>query len=111
MLKKTVALSAESITGQLEGTIPSTKEGQSESENLLFDTSDIDLKTMGEFQMGEGAGDNFSMETRKRPNTQNGRSTEDMGSHAAENLRNAACYLIFLLAVLAGILRFRRKRL
>ncbi len=111
MLKKTVALRAESITGQLEGTIPSTKEGQSESENLLFDTSDIDLKTMGEFQMGEGAGDNFSMETRKRPNTQNGRSTEDMGSHAAENLRNAACYLIFLLAVLAGILRFRRKRL
>ena len=47
MLKETISLRAESIQGQLDGTIPSTWEGQSKDSSSLIDTSSIDLSVMG----------------------------------------------------------------
>lgn len=52
MLRQTVLLRAESILGQLDGTIPSTDAGQRLDASGLVDASHIDVETMGVFQMG-----------------------------------------------------------
>ena len=52
MLYDTVHLRAESIKGQLDGTIPSTDDGQREDTSALIDASQIDVKAMGQFSMG-----------------------------------------------------------
>lgn len=52
MLYETVLLRADSILGQLEGTIPSTKDGQTENPDALVDSSGIDVKVMGVMEMG-----------------------------------------------------------
>ncbi|MCR5356402.1 MAG: CotH kinase family protein [Lachnospiraceae bacterium] len=52
MLYKTVTLRAESIIGQLNGTIPSTDEGQKADSSSFIDASDIDTSVMGSFNMG-----------------------------------------------------------
>ena len=54
MLCQTVMLRAESIQGQLEGTIPSTDEGQRMYSKNLVDASAIDLTVMGVFDMAGG---------------------------------------------------------
>lgn len=54
MLCQTVMLRAESIQGQLEGTIPSTDEGQRMDSKNLVDASAIDLTVMGVFDMAGG---------------------------------------------------------
>lgn len=54
MLYQTVMLRAESIQGQLEGTIPSTDEGQRADSTKLVDASGIDIDSMGTFDMGGG---------------------------------------------------------
>ena len=56
LLYETVKLRAESIDGQLDGTIPSTDSGQREDSSSLIDASHIDLAAMGKFSMG-GSGD------------------------------------------------------
>ena len=63
MLYKTVKLRAESIRGQLDGTIPSTDDGQREDSSALVDASDIDVKVMGTFNMG---GDDAEDRTERR---------------------------------------------
>ena len=45
-------LRAESIKGQLDGTIPSTDAGQRADKSNFVDASDIDTKAMGTFNMG-----------------------------------------------------------
>ena len=57
MLYKTVMLRAESIIGQLDGTIPSTDDGQKQDSSALIDASEIDTDVMGQFSMGMGKGD------------------------------------------------------
>ena len=52
MLFQTILLRAESIRGQLAGTIPSTSEEQRENPNALVDAFEIDLSVMGDFQTG-----------------------------------------------------------
>ncbi len=42
-------LRAESVLGQLDGTIPSTDDGQQNAQDTLIDGSAIDLSVMGEF--------------------------------------------------------------
>lgn len=66
MLCKTVKLRGESILGQVNGTIPSTKEEQKDSD-VLIDASDIDISVMG--QMHNGGNDNGGPEggTSDRP--------------------------------------------
>lgn len=55
-LKQFCLKRAESITGQLDGTIPSTSDGQSVDSSALIDASDINLDDMGEFSGGGGGG-------------------------------------------------------
>ena len=50
-------LRTESILGQLEGTIPSTSEGQAEDASSLVDASFIRLSDMGTMDRGGGFGD------------------------------------------------------
>ena len=47
MLKETVKLRAVSVQGQLDGSIPSTRDGQSADSSSLIDASAIDLSVMG----------------------------------------------------------------
>ena len=47
-----IKLRAESIDGQLKGTIPSTDEGQRQNSSALIDASYIDVEAMGQFDMG-----------------------------------------------------------
>ena len=47
MLKETDKLRAASVQGQLDGSIPSTRDGQSADSSSLIDTSAIDLSVMG----------------------------------------------------------------
>ena len=51
---------AESILGQLAGTIPSTEDDQTADSSALIDASDLDLNDMGEFNQGGGRGDQTS---------------------------------------------------
>lgn len=59
MLYQTVHLRADSISGQLDGSIPSTTDGQAEHPEQLTDAASIDLSVMG--SMGGG----FSGQDRK----------------------------------------------
>ncbi len=54
-LKTFGALRAESVRGQLDGSIPSTSEAQNENPELLVDASGIDLSVMGSQGGGGGA--------------------------------------------------------
>jgi len=58
ILYQTIILRAESIDGQLDGTIPSTDEGQRTDSSSLIDGSSIDIQAMGQFSMG-GFGGGF----------------------------------------------------
>ncbi len=49
-------LRAESIAGQLDGTIPATTEGQSIDSSTLIDASSIDMSDLGSSGMGGGGG-------------------------------------------------------
>ncbi|MBR0510567.1 MAG: CotH kinase family protein [Clostridia bacterium] len=52
MLYETVKLRAESISGQLAGTIPSTDAGQRQDASAFVDASGIDVTAMGQLNMG-----------------------------------------------------------
>ncbi|MBR5614632.1 MAG: CotH kinase family protein [Clostridia bacterium] len=54
VLYDAVILRAESIKGQLDGTIPSTAEGQKSDSSKLVDASHINLSDLGQFMMGGG---------------------------------------------------------
>ena len=55
-LKTFCLLRAESVAGQLEGTIPSTSEGQAADDASLVDTGDLSLTDMGSMNTGGGFG-------------------------------------------------------
>ena len=79
MLRTTIERRAESILGQLDGTIPSTSDGQEAEPEALLDCTDIDLSVMGSQFGGGGFGGgrggdrgNFEMpEGMERPGVQN----------------------------------------
>ena len=56
LLYEAIMLRAESIKGQLDGTIASTSEGQQADSSSLFDASHITLSDLGQFMMGGGFG-------------------------------------------------------
>lgn len=58
MLKTVIERRAESILGQLDGTIPSTIDGQQADSSTLVDASDLDLSIMGSQFGGGGHGGN-----------------------------------------------------
>ena len=58
ILHDVVMLRAESIEGQLNGTIPSTDSAQRNNTASFVDASSINVKDMGQFNMGGFSGDN-----------------------------------------------------
>ncbi|MBP5702740.1 MAG: hypothetical protein J6W85_09880, partial [Lachnospiraceae bacterium] len=52
ILYEVIKLRAESVTGQLDGTIPSTDEGRKQDTSAQIDASDIDPQLMGTMNMG-----------------------------------------------------------
>ncbi|WP_418427781.1 CotH kinase family protein, partial [Anaerotruncus massiliensis (ex Liu et al. 2021)] len=59
-LKLYVLLRAESVLGQLDGSIPSTGEGQKADPSALVDASALNFSAMGGMNMGGGRGGNGS---------------------------------------------------
>lgn len=59
MLKTVIERRAESILGQLDGTIPSTNDGQRADSSALIDASALDLSIMGSMTGGMGGGPDF----------------------------------------------------
>ena len=57
MLYEVINLRVESVSGQLDGTIPSTDDGQKADSSTLIDGSGIELSVMGSMSMGGGAGE------------------------------------------------------
>ena len=57
MLYEVINLRGESVSGQLDGTIPSTDDGQKADSSTLIDGSGIELSVMGSMSMGGGAGE------------------------------------------------------
>jgi hypothetical protein len=55
-VKEFLTLRSESVIGQLEGTIPSTSEGQKEDTSSLIDASDLNINDMGQMNMGNDRG-------------------------------------------------------
>ncbi|MBQ6555724.1 MAG: CotH kinase family protein, partial [Firmicutes bacterium] len=111
MLYDVVKLRAESVSGQLDGTIPSTDDGQKESDALI-DASDIDLSVMGQMMGGGPKGDDESGEKRgMRPGGMAPRMS------AAEEEKTVSFNWISLIicgaAVLAGLIfagTFKRRK-
>ena len=54
MLYEVIELRADSISGQLDGSIPSTDSGQRSDSSTLIDASHLDLDLMGSMNMGGG---------------------------------------------------------
>lgn len=67
MLYDVVKLRGESIQGQLDGTIPSTKEGQNENPSALIEDTSINLKVMGSMNMGGKPDDKNNGGAQKSP--------------------------------------------
>lgn len=57
-IKQFCLLRAESVSGQLDGTIPTTTAGQSADSSTLIDASTINISDMGTMNMGGGFGGN-----------------------------------------------------
>lgn len=64
-----VMLRAESIKGQLDGTIPSTSEGQKADSAALIDSSGINLSDLGSFMGGNRKNNEMKMPERDNVNT------------------------------------------
>ena len=73
-----IKLRAESIDGQLEGTIPSTDNGQRQDSSSLVDASHLNIKAMGQFNMGGFSGGG------------SGRDGKNSGSESSEKESAAA---------------------
>ena len=98
MLYETVRLRAESVRGQLDGSIPSTDAGQRADSSALVDASSIDLSVMGTMTGGGRGGD-------KRPP---GAPTAPGGdaqstSTASATMQNLLWYGGMLLLALVGL--------
>ena len=102
MLYDTIKLRAQSVKGQLDGSIPSTSDGQSGSDALI-DASDIDTSVMGSMHnddkgMGEG-------------NKENGKDEDERGMHrggmapprseAQQNETKSGNWVVFLICGIA----------
>ena len=73
-----MALRAESIQGQLEGSIPATQEGLQAEDAALIDASGLDLAAMGSMDMGGMGGGGFGPE--------NGDMAEEMPQDMPEEM-------------------------
>ena len=87
-----VNLRAESVSGQLDGTIPSTDEGQQQDSSSLIDGSDLDLSIMGTFSGGGGGnggpGDENGPGGNGGPGNENGPGGNPQTSDEKEGLQD-----------------------
>ena len=95
ILYETVLLRAESAEGQLDGTIPSTEEGQRADSSVLIDASSIDLSVMGSMMGGGGGGRGGQMDGQQPGNepgaapAENGKAEEETDSAGEDALPTA----------------------
>ena len=83
MLKETVKLRAASVQGQLDGSIPSTRDGQSADSSNLLDASSIDLSVMGVMNGGGQGGPGGSRDSTARGDRNNGPGGESPNSNGS----------------------------
>ena len=83
MLYQTIKLRAESIGGQLNGTIPSTDEGQRKDSSTLIDASSIDVTAMGQFNMGGNFG-SFKIRSNKNKRGSSSQNDETTASDTTD---------------------------
>lgn len=83
MLKESVKLRAASVQGQLDGSIPSTRDGQSADSSSLIDVSAIDLSVMGIMNGGGQGGPGGSRDSTARGDRNNGPSGASPNSNGS----------------------------
>ncbi|MGM9649350.1 MAG: CotH kinase family protein [Butyricicoccaceae bacterium] len=89
-LKQFCTLRAESVSGQLEGTIPSTSEGQDADSSALIDASSVTVSAMGSQGMGNGGmRDVFGTQTMPQTSEEPSETTQD-GEDSAETDQNSS---------------------
>ena len=115
-LYETVMLWAESIEGQLSGSIPSTDEGQRADDSTLVDASAIDTSVMGSFNMGGVSKENEGKRRGGRPRGGQrpqmqppGGSGQDMAASTGM-MKNLAIYGICFLAMIMSLFIIKRVR-
>lgn len=82
-LQSFVTLRAKSIRGQLDGTIPSTKSGQSADDTALIDASSLSISAMGSNGMGSGGkGDAQNQNMPSQQDTTASSAQQDSGASA-----------------------------
>lgn len=77
-LKEFCLLRAESVRGQLDGTIPSTSDGQAQDSSSLIDASGLSISNMGSMGSGRGGGNN-------KPSFQNNNSSDSLQNQPPSN--------------------------
>ena len=92
-LRQFCTLRAESVNGQLNGTIPSTSEGQQEDSSNLVDASFISISDMGNMNMGNmgnkgSKGGDFRSETNTVTSSDSSDADLQIQSETAENTEN-----------------------
>ncbi len=79
-LKEFCTLRAESISGQLDGTIPSTSDGQSEDSSSLIKVDDLNISDMGTMNNNNGGGSPDGKEQKNETQTQSATETANSTS-------------------------------
>ncbi len=87
MLVKVVGLRAESVLGQLDGTVPSTTEAHRQNSAALIDTSDIDISVMG--TMGGNKGGMGGMGDKREFNAQAQQTATESSGTSTDNTDSA----------------------
>lgn len=87
MLVKVVGLRAESVLGQLDGTVPSTTEAQRQNSAALIDASDIDISVMG--TMGGNKGGMGGMGDKREFNAQAQQTATESSGTSIDNAESA----------------------
>lgn len=88
-LQEFCSLRAESLRGQLDGTIPSTNEGQTQDSSTLIDASSLTISDMG--SMGGGMGGGRGDATQQLPQQEEG--TDDTQAPADDGSTNDSSQL------------------
>lgn len=86
MLYDLLLLRFQSVAGQLDGSIPSTTEGQTADASALIDSSEIDMEVMGSMNMGGGAMAVF----REESETESAETIESSSESSAQQAEPAA---------------------
>ena len=102
----------QSVRGQLDGTIPSTTQGQAEAPSALVDCTGLDLSDMGTMGMGGGPGGGFTRDASGRGKPSELPTEENISASGGGN--DGTTSLLLSAGVLAAGLifaaAFRRRR-